>query len=377
MLKLPILRRMGASTEATRRRAQDSPNYRDGQFRSHEPTSAGPTPDVSGGGSPAMEAFRERDRGRPVGVVPLSRPEFPAKASDLAITWLGHASSLLEIDAHRFLLDPVFGPRASPSLQVGPKRIHPAPVPVALLPRLDAVVISHDHYDHLDEPTIVELEKIHRPRYIVPIGVDLHLESWGVAPDRITALDWRESTTVGDITLTCTEARHFSGRGFVRNQTLFAGWAFTGPSHKAFFSGDTGPTNRYVNIGDDLGPFDLTLIAIGAYSDFWPDIHLNPEEGIAGHLDLNQVSGGNRESDGPAPRRDSVMLPIHWGTFNLAMHWWSEPIRRARRAASEKGVTLVAPQVGARIDLADDPSGAAGEHQSDWWGAVAADADRD
>lgn len=365
-MKLPIQRRMGASLTAIRARVAGSPNYRDGQFRSHEPTHWVVASEAEGVGSPAVSAFRERGRGRPTGTVPLVPPEHPADPADLAVTWYGHATSVVELDGHRFLLDPVFGDRVSPSGFIGPRRMHPVPGPISELPPLDAVVISHDHYDHLDESSIVELERTHQPRYVVPIGVDVHLRSWGVPQERITALDWRQETEVGGITLTCCEARHFSGRGFVRNQTLWAAWSLRGPRHSVFFGGDSGPTHRYGDIGADLGPFDLTLVPVGAYSVHWPDIHLDPEQAVSAHLDLSKGESS------------SVMLPIHWATFNLAMHWWSEPIRRARRRAADQGVNLICPRVGARVDLSDrDFSEVVGEHQEPWWEAAAAPGDHD
>ena len=358
---------MGAPLPTIRRRVADSPNYRDGQFRAHEPAQWVPTGEAEGApaGNPFVKAVRERGRGRPAGTVPLVRPVHPQAATDLAVTWYGHATSVLEVDGARFLLDPVFGDRVSPSAFVGPKRLHPVPGPISEIPALDAVVISHDHYDHLDEPSIATLERTHRPHYVVPLGVDEHLLAWGVPSDRITSLDWRESTEVAGITITCTEARHFSGRGFARNQTLWAGWAFRGARHAAFFGGDSGPTHRYVDIGADLGPFDLTIIPVGAYSDYWPDIHLNPEQAITAHLDVTKGEGG-------------VMLPIHWATFNLAMHWWSEPIRWARREAAERGVQLLCPVVGTRIVLSDQEVGEVVDaHQAPWWEPVAADDDHD
>ncbi|HET6664573.1 MAG TPA: MBL fold metallo-hydrolase [Acidimicrobiales bacterium] len=363
--RAPIHRRMGASTRRIRARVESSPNYRDGQFRSHEPAHWIVAAEAEGPGSPLASAIRERGRGRPAGRVPIVRAQAPIEAAELAVTWYGHATSLVEIDGRRFLLDPVFGDRVSPSRFVGPRRLHPPPGSIAGLPALDAVVISHDHYDHLDEPSIVELERWHRPHYLVPLGVDLHLMSWGVPAERITSLDWREETQIAGITVTCSEARHFSGRGFARNQTLWAAWSMRGPRHAVFFGGDSGPTHRYADIGADLGPFDLTILPIGAYSVHWPDIHLDPEQAITAHLDL----GG-----GPS----SVMLPIHWATFNLAMHWWAEPIRWARRAAAERGVPLACPMVGARIDLSDRPVGeVVAEHQTPWWEQCSAPEDHD
>jgi L-ascorbate metabolism protein UlaG (beta-lactamase superfamily) len=365
-VQLPILRRMGASTATQRQRAAASPNYRDGEFRSHEPTHVVATSEAEGPGSMLTTMVREFGRGRPRGTVPLVTPRHPHEPADLAVTWYGHATSVVELDGRRFLLDPVFGKRASPSVIAGPKRLHPTPGRIAEIPRLDAVVISHDHYDHLDEPSIRQLERTHRPHYVVPLGVDAHLLAWGVPVGRITSLDWREETEIAGIRVTCSEARHFSGRGFVRNQTLWAAWSLRGPRHAVFFGGDSGPTHRYVDIGADLGPFDLTIIPIGAYSVHWPDIHLNPAEAIEAHLDVNKGE------------TDSVMLPIHWATFNLATHWWSEPIRWARRAAAERGVRLVAPRVGTRIQLSDnDLDEIVAAHQDPWWESCAAPEDHD
>lgn len=367
MRRLPPFHRLGASTRSLRARATSSPNYRDGQFHSHEPTHWVATTEAEGIGNPAVAAYQARGRGRPVGPVPTARPEWVVTPADLAVTWLGHASTVVELDGHVFLLDPVFGDRVSPSRIVGPRRLHPAPCRVDELPSLDAVLISHDHYDHLDEPTIAALERTQRPHYVVPIGVDTHLESWGVAPERITALDWRESTEIEGVTVTCTEARHFSGRGLVRNQTLWAGWALRGPRHAVYFAGDSGPTHRFEDIGRDLGPFDLTLIPIGAYSEHWPDIHLDPAQAVQAHLDVNRGDGAG-----------SVLLPVHWATFNLAMHWWSEPIRWARRVAAEHSVHLVAPVVGARIDLSTKAVREVVDgHQQPWWEACAAPEDQD
>jgi L-ascorbate metabolism protein UlaG (beta-lactamase superfamily) len=363
---LPILRRLGASPRAVRPRVSASPHYRDGRFRSHEPAHVVATPEAEGPGSIFVTLWRERGQGRPVGRIPVVRPRLPQEPSDLAVTWYGHATCVVEVDGARFLLDPVFGDRVSPTGVLGPKRLHPVPGSIAEIPRLDAVVISHDHYDHLDEPSIAQLERTHRPHYVVPLGVDEHLRSWGVPVGRITSLDWRDETTVAGVRLTCTEARHFSGRGFVRDQTLWAAWSMHGPRHAVFFGGDSGPTHRYVDIGADLGPFDLTLIPVGAYSVHWPDIHLDPAQAVSAHLDVNRGS------------TDAVMLPIHWATFNLATHWWSEPIRWARRAACEHGVRLVAPRPGARLDLADgDVDQVVASHQEPWWEAAAGDGDHD
>lgn len=195
---------------------------------------------------------------------------------------------------------------------VGPKRLHPVPLPLAALGPVDVVVISHDHYDHLDLPTIKALADTDTV-FAVPLGVGAHLEHWGVSPDRVRELDWNEHQGRRHL-LTATPARHFCGRGLRNTQhTLWASWVVTGDEHRIYHSGDTGYFEGFKDIGAEHGPFDITMIQIGAYSEFWPDIHMTPEEGMRTHLDLQ---GG---------RPTGVMLPIHWATFNLATHPWVEP----------------------------------------------------
>jgi L-ascorbate metabolism protein UlaG (beta-lactamase superfamily) len=343
----------------------------------------------------------------------LVRPEPPEQPGALAVTWYGHATTVVEVDGARFLVDPVFSERVSPSTRFGPRRLHPVPGPLHDIPTIDAVLISHDHYDHLDEPSIVMLEHTHRPHYVVPLGVNLHLMAWGVPAERITSLDWRDSTEVAGVTLTCTEARHNSGRGFVDSQTLWAGWAMRGPDHSVYFAGDSGTSKRFAHIGADLGPFDLTLMPIGAYDPFWPDIHMDPEQALAAHRDANRIGNdrdavtadaagvaddfieGDQRIDTPGgtyeegevtetdavahtAARESVLLPVHWATFNLAMHWWAEPMRRVRRAADEAGVPVISPRLGERVDLTEaEPDVVAAKYAEPWWDECSADEDHD
>jgi L-ascorbate metabolism protein UlaG (beta-lactamase superfamily) len=323
-----------------------SPNFSDGKFHNRMFTPALPPAGARKG--LLRQMHEERHIGLPGGPIPLAHAELPADAADLSVTWFGHASALLEIDGHRLLVDPVWGHRVSPSPVFGPTRLHPAPVPLDQLPPVDAVLISHDHYDHLDLPTVRALLRSQSAPFVVPLGIGAHLRTWGVPEDRIIELDWNDSTTIGGLTLTCTEARHFSGRFFTRDTTLWASWALTGSRHRVFFGGDTGYTPAFAEIGARLGPFDLTLLPIGAYNDAWHAIHMDPEEAVRAHGDL----GGG------------ILLPIHWATFNLAFHRWAEPVQRLCAAAAAKDVQLVVPLPGQRIDVLDPPP------VTDWWSAV-------
>ncbi|MFE9614278.1 MBL fold metallo-hydrolase [Streptomyces sp. NPDC006012] len=298
----------------------------------------------------------QRPQRAPRGIVPvhattladLARPP----ASGLRLTWMGHSSVLAEIDGQRVLFDPVWGERCSPFPFAGPKRLHPVPLPLAALGPVDVVVISHDHYDHLDMPSIKALAGTDT-LFAVPLGVGAHLERWGVSADRLRELDWHESTRVGGLTLTATPARHFCGRGLRNAQhTLWASWAVAGPEHRIYHSGDTGYFEGFKDIGAEHGPFDATMIQIGAYSEFWPDIHMTPEEGVRAHLDLQ---GG---------RAHGALLPIHWGTFNLAVHAWAEPGEWTKDEAEAAGQAAAFPRPG-------EPFEPAGPLPADpWWRAV-------
>jgi L-ascorbate metabolism protein UlaG (beta-lactamase superfamily) len=337
---------LGAHRRRLRPVVAGSPHFSDGRFHNTLETPA--LPPASARKGLLRQLHEERHVGLPGGPIPLAVPEMPADAAELAVTWFGHASALLEVDGHRVLVDPVWGYRVSPSPVFGPTRLHPAPVPLAAVPQVDAVLISHDHYDHLDLPTVRTLLETQTAPFVVPLGIGEHLRKWGVPDDRIVELDWNDSTSVGELTLTCTEARHFSGRFFSRDTTLWASWAVLGPRHRVFFGGDTGYTPAFAGIGARLGPFDLTLLPIGAYNDAWHAIHMDPEEAVRAHGDL----GGR------------VLLPVHWATFNLAFHRWAEPVQRLRAAAQRVGATVTVPMPGQRIDVLDPPT------VTDWWTAV-------
>ncbi|TSD96649.1 hypothetical protein FOS14_16535 [Skermania sp. ID1734] len=321
------------------------------RFRNTEPSSIVST---SGQSSILRDLLTRGRVGRPSRPVPLTQPELPAEAAQLAATWFGHASVLIEVDGHRVLTDPVWSERVSPTSLVGPTRMHPVPSPLESLPALDAIIISHDHYDHLDKATIKSLNDSQQAPFVVPLGIADYLRRWGVADDRIIELDWGASATVGGLTITCTEARHFSGRGLVRNTTLWASWVIAGPTRRVYFGGDTGYSRCFAEIGGEHGPFDLTLLPIGAYDAMWPDIHMNPEEAVRAHRDL---SAGAHADFG-------TIVPIHWATYNLAFHPWAEPVHRLLAAAAESGVSVRVPQPGQRIDFANPGS------NIEWWAGI-------
>jgi L-ascorbate metabolism protein UlaG (beta-lactamase superfamily) len=327
-------------------RMRQSPNYHDGMFHN---TVAAPV------GVPSGNALRDfafgKEKRKPSNAVPLVPVGDLSTPHDLRLSWLGHATALVEVEGVRFLFDPVWADRVSPSTLLGPKRLHPVPWELADLPELAAVVISHDHYDHLDMTTIRRLAA-RQPslKFVVPLGVGAHLERWRIATDRIVELDWDEHVTIEHVDVVATAARHFSGRlkpgG---NGTLWASWVLAGRDRKVFYTGDSGYFDGYQRIGAEHGPFDVTLIQVGAYSPYWPDIHMTPEEGVATHRAV----------------RGELLVPVHWGTFNLAMHSWAEPVERLLHDAKSHDVKVAVPKPGQLLDVS------AAEPPDGWWRAVA------
>jgi L-ascorbate metabolism protein UlaG (beta-lactamase superfamily) len=316
-------------------RAERSAHFADGRFRNlapDQPTSAGL----------AFAQLRHELWGKeqrvPPGPIPVTFRHGSDYAADppsgLRITWMGHATALVELDGRRVLTDPVWSERASPVAAFGPKRFHPPPIALAELPPVDVVVISHDHFDHLDMQTVRQLAA-RGAHFVVPLGVGAHLEAWGIPQQQFSELDWGERTQLAGLVVTAAPARHYSGRNPLRaNQTLWASWIIEGPAHRVFYSGDTGYTRDFRKIGEDYGPFDVTLMKIGASDPSWADIHMTPEEAVQAHLDL----------------KGRVLFPVHWGTFNLAFHAWNEPIERVSAAANKTGETLVAPRPGELVE---------------------------
>ncbi len=334
-------------------RMKASPRYVDGAFANTAPVTQGLK---KGTRMPTIAEFLcGGERRTPTAPLPSQSPlaGWARKPeTGLRATWLGHSTVMLEVDGARVLTDPVWGERASPVTFAGPKRFQSVPVPVSALPELDAVIVSHDHYDHLDYPTILELAKRNVP-FFTSLGVGAHLAAWGVPAERITELDWWEQAPIPGtgLLLSAAPSQHFSGRGLGgRNATLWSSFVVRGPKHSVFFSGDTGLTPEYSAIRQRFGAFDLVMLEVGAFHEAWGDIHLGPEHALEA---LQRLGGGK-------------LLPVHWGTFNLALHAWDEPAETLVRLAGERSVELVMPVLGEPVE----PARASALRP--WWRDVAA-----
>lgn len=250
--------------------------------------------------------------------------------SETYITWYGHSAFLLETENKKILIDPMFGDIASP-LPFGSSRFeYSQPIPVESFTGIDIVLISHDHYDHLDYPTIKTL-KDNVKLFIVPLGIGSHLKSWGVAESKIIELDWWQDYKSDSFTFTATPARHFSGRGIADgNATLWAGWAIKSGGANIFFSGDSGYGNHFKEIGEKLGPFDFAMIECGQYNESWHQIHMMPEESVTATKEVGA----------------KVAMPIHWGAFKLALHTWTDPVKRFVDESEKQGQKYITPSIG-------------------------------
>jgi L-ascorbate metabolism protein UlaG (beta-lactamase superfamily) len=333
----------GKRAEGERRaRMERSPEWHDGHFENPEPL----WNDWWGALAGAFHASAYGSPAQPLRVEPIDARRFDrAPRSGLRVTWFGHSALLLEIDGRRVLTDPVWSERASPLTWLGPRRWYAPPIALADLPPLDAVIISHDHYDHLDYRTIAALEE-RDTTFVVPLGVGAHLAYWGVPEAHIVELDWWQHTTVRGLEIVSTPARHASGRMIIDNDVnLWASYALIGPNHRAFFSGDTGLFPALAQIGERFGPFDLTMIEVGQYNRSWPDWHIGPEQAVIAHRLL----------------RGSTLLPMHWGLFTLAYHGWTEPAERVFAAAQAHSVNVLSPRPGQSVE----PEGL--RSTSRWW----------
>jgi L-ascorbate metabolism protein UlaG (beta-lactamase superfamily) len=279
-----------------------------------------------------------------------------APESGLRVTWMGHSSMLVEIDGVKVLIDPVWDERASPSQWAGPKRFFAAPVRLEDLPAVDAVLVSHDHYDHLGEETIrrlAGLESMRGARWVTSLGVGEMLREFGVRAEQIAELDWTQSVAVNGLEITAVPSRHFSGRGmFNRFETLWSSFVLKGGRHTIYFGADSGWWEGFGEIGAAYGPFDLVMLEIGAFDVLWDGIHLGPDGAVRAFEALGGAGADGR----------GLMMPIHWGLFDLALHAWRQPIERLVEVAGEKRIKLWAPEPGRPTEVV---SGV--ELRSDWW----------
>ncbi|TKC87685.1 hydrolase [Trinickia terrae] len=286
----------------------------------------------------------------PAGALPidaLTREQLDA-APDRSLYRLGHSTMLLKLRGQFWLTDPVFAERASPFRRVGPKRFHAPPIALADLPPLRGVILSHDHYDHLDRDTVLALAET-AGVFLTPLGVGDRLIEWGVDAAKVRQFDWWQGTQIDGLSFTATPSQHFSGRSlFDGNSTLWASWVIVDGDLRVFFSGDTGYFDGFKTIGERLGPFDVTLLETGAYDAQWPYVHMQPEHTVQAHVDL----------------RGDWLVPIHNGTFDLAMHRWQEPFERVTGLAAARGIALSTPRMGERLDLAAPHRG------ERWWREV-------
>ncbi len=354
-IALPLF--LGACSARSVQAEQQERFTQSAQYQADAQRFANPVPTPEQGLGDVLGIMWEMASGKdPQSVPDIVVPTQPLTADQLAnlptdehrVYRLGHSTMLLSLNGEVWLFDPVFSGRASPVQWAGPERFHPLPLNPQDLPPLKGIVISHDHYDHLDEGSIRQLADKAEGFY-VPLGIGRYLQQWGVAAGRIVEHDWWQETRVGGTLLAATPTQHFSGRGlFSRDSTLWASWVIERDGRRYFFSGDSGYFAGFKQIGERYGPFDLTMMENGAYNERWAHIHMLPEESVQAHLDL----GGQR------------MLPIHNSTFDLSIHAWFEPLQRVSNIAAQRGVELVTPVIGEPVVMGSEQTFGL------WWQAL-------
>lgn len=329
----------GAASKGERlEQIEHSPNYSEGKFVNLVDTPMNSSSDSIF--STFLKFIRGVKDGKPDHVIettPFEKKAYSVADSAIQFTWFGHSTVLLKIEGKNLLIDPVFSNHTSPFSFMGPQAF-PYSNTYALedMPEIDAVLISHDHYDHLDYETFLQLKSLVK-KFYVPLGLGAHLERWGIPTENITELDWWDEVQFDeDLLFACVPMRHFSGRGVTdRFNTLWAGWVIKGTTHSVIHTGDSGYGDHFKKIGDTYGPFDVTMVECGQYNQNWRYIHMMPEETVQAHIDL----------------KGKYLLPIHWGRFNLSLHSWTDPVVRATKEAKKKNVDLISPIVGQVVTI--------------------------
>jgi L-ascorbate metabolism protein UlaG (beta-lactamase superfamily) len=335
----------GTNPEGERlKRIESSPNYKDGSFQNLNPTEV--MLKETSYMKVMKEFFNKKETVAPSSRVPSVQTDLKSMvATEPTLVWFGHSSYMIRSKDLTLLVDPVFSGNASPISFFG-KAFDGADVyPVSSFPNIDIMVITHDHYDHLDYKTITEF-KPKTGMYVVPLGVGAHLEYWGISKDKIIELDWWEEKQVKDsVTFIAAPARHFSGRKFQRGKTLWTSFVLKLHGHSIYIGGDSGYDTHFKTIGEKYGPFKIVLLEAGQYGKDWPYIHMQPEETVIAAQDL----------------KAEVLMPVHWGKFVLANHDWDEPIQRVMKTAKEKGQKIVTPLIGEPVIITNIQA------TKEWW----------
>lgn len=325
----------GKVTKDLQKRYAQSPNWKGSSFKNLSHTTLTIDPKKMPG--IIKEQLFNRQARMPPKPIPIE--DFSAihtKSEQPRFVWFGHSALLLQLDGKNILIDPMLGPDASPVGPVRTKRFSSNSLEIIdKLPPIDAILLTHDHYDHLDYDSIQKLkDKV--DTYYVALGISRHLERWEIPQAQITELDWWEDFQIGDTKVTFTPSRHFSGRGLTdRAKCLWGGWVFQTDKHRIYWSGDGGYDSHYKTIGEKFGPFDWAFMECGQYNENWHQIHNHPEEAVQGGVDAGA----------------KVLIPVHWGGFALAMHSWKEPVERFVAETERIGVEVCIPKIGEVVEM--------------------------
>ncbi|MBB2144980.1 MBL fold metallo-hydrolase [Pedobacter sp. LMG 31464] len=341
ILNLPVFGRLPKGERL--KKIMNLPNYKNGAVENQSPTPA--LPDDVSYWMVIKEMIKGNPNSTPKHSIPHEIPDFN-RSEKLKITWFGHSSYLVQVDGINILVDPVFSKRTSPFQFLGTKNFPGTDfLKIEDLPDLDIILITHDHYDHLDYASILKL-KGKTSQFVTSLGVGSHLEHWGVSSNQITEMVWGEEISpLANISFTAAPARHFSGRRFKRNQTVWSSFILKTKNNKIYLGGDSGYDQHFKTIGETYGPFDLAILECGQYNEMWPLIHMFPEELVQASIDL----------------KAKTLLPVHWGKFRLALHDWDEPIKRLTKRAEEISFPVITPKIGETFFLEENhPS-------SHWW----------